>query len=198
MKLVPVCLLCVLSVLAHSSSAQTGTPQEPDVNPGRPTVSSPATLTPVGYLQFESGELFAQHSSEFSKRFGTGLVTKLSVLPRLELFLQTEPLAISQSDRLTAIHEGEIFIGAQGVLISGDGSRPTIAVSYTRRVHASVAPELDVGTFRQSASVLLSQDLDGLHIDTNGTLTEQAQGVVRRAQFGQRYSVSAIQVPASG
>jgi hypothetical protein len=92
----------------------------------------------------------------------------------------------------------EIFIGAQGVLISGDGSRPTIAVSYTRRVHASVAPELDVGTFRQSASVLLSQDLDGLHIDTNGTLTEQAQGVVRRAQFGQRYSVSAIQVPASG
>jgi hypothetical protein len=112
LKLVPVCLLCVLSVLAHSSSAQTGTPQEPDVNPGRPTVSSPATLTPVGYLQFESGELFAQHSSEFSKRFGTGLVTKLSVLPRLELFLQTEPLAISQSDRLTAIHEGEIFIGA--------------------------------------------------------------------------------------
>ena len=55
-------------------------------NPGRPTVSRPATLTPVGYLQFENGALFAEDSIEFS----------VSVLSRLELFLQSEPLAISQ------------------------------------------------------------------------------------------------------
>jgi hypothetical protein len=47
-------------------------------------VSTPATLTPVGYLQFENGALFAEDSTEFSKRIGIGQVTKLSVLPRLE------------------------------------------------------------------------------------------------------------------
>ena len=75
----------------------------PEANPGRPTVSTPATLTPVGYLQFENGVLFAEDSSEFSKRAGIGQVTKLSVLPRLELFLQSEPLAITQV--LAASHE---------------------------------------------------------------------------------------------
>ena len=30
---------------------------EPEANPARPTVSTPATLTPVTYLQFETGSL---------------------------------------------------------------------------------------------------------------------------------------------
>jgi hypothetical protein len=34
-------------------------PNAPDANPARPTVSTPATLTPVGYLQFENGVLYA-------------------------------------------------------------------------------------------------------------------------------------------
>src|SRR2546428_1072401 len=42
----------------------------PDANPGRPTVSTPATLTPVGYLQFESGFTAAGDSPEFSSRYG--------------------------------------------------------------------------------------------------------------------------------
>jgi len=29
--------------------------QEPTANPGRPTIATPATLTPVGYIQFETG-----------------------------------------------------------------------------------------------------------------------------------------------
>jgi hypothetical protein len=33
--------------------------EAPETNPGRPTVSTPATLTPVGYLQFETGILAA-------------------------------------------------------------------------------------------------------------------------------------------
>jgi hypothetical protein len=41
----------------------------PAANPGRPTVSTPATLTPVGYLQFETGGLYAQISPEFTTRF---------------------------------------------------------------------------------------------------------------------------------
>jgi hypothetical protein len=190
LKIVPICLLCMLSTFAQLSRAQSGTPSVPEANPGRPTVSTPATLTPVGYQQFENGVLFAEHSTEFSKRTGIGQVTKLSVLPRLELFLQSEPLAISQSKERTAVHEGEVFAGVQSVLFVGDESRPTVSISYVRRVHTSVAPELDVGTFRQSTSILMSEDLHGFHFDTNGILAEQVQGAVRRAQFGQTLSIS--------
>jgi hypothetical protein len=190
LKIVTICLLCMLSAFARLSPAQSGTPSEPEANPGRPTVSTPATLTPVGYLQFENGVLFAENSTEFSKRVGISQVTKLSVLPRLELFVQSEPLAISQSKDQTAVHEGEVFVGVQSVLFAGDESRPTVSISYIRRVHTSVAPELDVGTFRQSTSILLSEDLHGFHFDTNGILAEQVQGDVRRAQFGQTLSIS--------
>jgi hypothetical protein len=190
LKIVPISLFSVLSVLAQPSRAQSGTTPVPEANPGRPTVSTPATLTPVGYLQFENGALFAEDSTEFSKRVGVGQVTKLSVLPRLELFLQSEPLAIGQSKDRTVVHEGEVFAGVQSVLFVGDGSRPTVSFSYVRRIHTSVAPELDVGTFRQSTSILLSEDLHGFHFDTNGILAEQVQGDVRRAQFGQTLSIS--------
>jgi hypothetical protein len=50
---------------ATKSDAQ---PDEPEANPARPTVSNPATLTPVGYLQFETGTLGATNSPEFSTR----------------------------------------------------------------------------------------------------------------------------------
>src|ERR1700746_2084516 len=190
LKIVPILFFFILSVLAQLSRAQSGTTPVPEANPGRPTVSTPATLTPVGYLQFENGALFAQNSTEFSKRIGIGQVTKLPVHPRLELFLQTEPLAISQFKDRTAVHEGEVFAGVQSVLFAGGESRPTVSISYVRRVHASVAPELDVGTFRQSASILLSEDLHGFHFDTNGIFSEQVQGAVRRAQFGQTLSIS--------
>jgi hypothetical protein len=180
----------MLCAFAQLSSAQSATTSVPDANPGRPTVSTPATLTPVGYLQFENGALFAQDSTEFSNRIGVSQVTKLTVLPRLELFLQTEPLAISQMQNQTAVHEGEVFAGMQGVLFSGGESKPAVSVSYIRRLHASVAPELDIGTFRQSGSILLSGDLHGFHVDTNGIITEQIQGQIHRGQFGQTLSVS--------
>jgi len=105
----------MLYVFPQSSAAQSGASAVPDANPVRPTVSTPATLTPVGYLQFENGTLSAEHSTEFSNRFGVSQVTKLTVHPRLELFLESEPLAISQAENQTAVHEGEVFAGAQGV-----------------------------------------------------------------------------------
>jgi hypothetical protein len=109
LKIVPIFLLGMLSVLAQLSSAQSGTTSEPEANPGRPTVSTPATLTPVGYLQFENGALFAQDSTGFSNRTGVSQVTKLSVLTRLELFLQSEPLANFRGGMafLAAIREGQ-------------------------------------------------------------------------------------------
>ena len=147
MKIVSIFLLGMLSVLAPLSSAQSGTTSEPEANPGRPTVSTPATLTPVGYLQFENGVLFAQNSTEFSSRKGVSQVTKLSVLPRLELFLQSEPLAISQSKDQTAVHEGEVFAGVQSVLFAGDESRPTVSISYVRRVHTVLPRNLTLAPF---------------------------------------------------
>ena len=188
MKFVPIWLFLMLYIFTQLSFAQSGTTSVPDANPGRPTVSTPATITPVGYLQFENGALFAQDSTEFSDRIGVSQVTKLSVLPRLELFLQSEPLAIGQAQAQTAVHEGEVFAGAQGVLFAGGKSRPTVSASYIRRVHVSVAPELDIGTFRQSSSILLSDDLYGFPIDTNGIVAEQVQGGVHRAN---RFLVSA-------
>ena len=155
-----------------------------EATPGRPTVSAPAALTPIGYLQFENGTLLAEHSTEFSNRFGVSQVTKLAVHPRLELLLESEPLAISQSEDQTAVHEGEVFAGVQSVLFSGTASRPTVSVSYIRRVHVSVAPELDIGSFRQLGLFLLSDDIHGFHVDMNGIVAEQAQDGVRRAQFG--------------
>ena len=190
MKFASICLLTTLCALPQISAAQLGSSSVPDANPGRPTVSTPATLPPVGYLQFENGGVFAEQSPEFSNRVGTSQVTKLSVVPRLELFLQSEPLAISTSEGQTSVHEGEVFAGVQTAVLSGSESRPSLSISYTRRLHVSVAPEFDIGTFRQSASILLSDDLGGFHVDTNGIFAEQIQGAVHRAQFGQTLSIS--------
>jgi hypothetical protein len=40
-------------------SSQAASSEVPEANPARPTVSTSATLTPAGYLQFENGGLFA-------------------------------------------------------------------------------------------------------------------------------------------
>ena len=81
-------LLFVARICAQSSTAET-----PEANPGRPTVSTPATLTPVGYLQFENGGLYAETSPEFTTLFGINQVTKLTVASRLQLLALSEPLA---------------------------------------------------------------------------------------------------------
>src|SRR6266567_1749400 len=76
-------ILPALLVASIGASAQSdpdaGADAGPAANPGRPTVSTPATLTPVGYLQFETGILGATHSPEFSSRYGFNEVMKLSV-----------------------------------------------------------------------------------------------------------------------
>jgi hypothetical protein len=131
----------------------------------------------------------SQKSRQDFRSAGIGQVTKRSVLPSLELFLQSEPLAMIQSKDQGAAHGGDVFAGVQSVLFAGDESPPTIPMSYGRRVHISVAPELDVGIFRQSAAILLSEDLRGFHFATNGILAEQVQGDIRRALFAQALSI---------
>ena len=166
------------------------TPETPEANPARPTVSTPATLSPQGYLQFENGTLGASDSPEFDTRVGVNQVTKLAVLPRLELFLQSEPLVRSRDVTDRELQPGEVFAGFQGVLLPGSGSRPTVSVSYIRRLYASPAPELDLGTFRQSGLLLISFDFKGFHFDTNGIFSEQIEGIVHRLQYAQTLSIS--------
>jgi hypothetical protein len=179
---------CTPSIRAQSSAVES-----PEANPGRPTVSTPATLTPVGYLQFENGGLYAESSPEFNTRFGVNQVTKFTVASRLQLLALTEPFvhaAGATGDALSGNRPGEVFAGLQAVALPGEGYKPTVSLSYIRRLYESPAPEIDIGTFRQSALFLVSDDLGGFHFDINGIFTEQAAGIVRRGQFGQTLSVS--------
>lgn len=183
-------LFLILVVCVPSGAAQSEPPDDPEANPGRPTVSTPATLTPVGYLQFESGVLGASHSPEFSSRYGFNEVMKLSVTPRLELIASTEPLVHYRADGTSANGTAEVFLGAQAVVSHGEGSKPTIAASYFRRVYDGGVPEVDFGSPRNSFLLLASADVKGFHYDANAIFNEQTQGVVHRAQFGQTLSIS--------
>jgi hypothetical protein len=190
-----VLVLAVLPCLCIAQSAASDpqpAPDTPEANPARPTVSTPATLPPAGYLQFETGSLGAITSPEFGTRIGINQVTKLAFTPRLELFFMTEPYVHSSnsSGGDKQIHPGEVWLGAQVVVLPADGARPTIAVSYVRRLYESPAPELDMGTNRQSGTLLLSNEVAGFHYDANFIITEQTEFGTRRAQIAQTLSIS--------
>jgi len=144
-------------------------------------------LTPVGYLQFENGVLYATDSPEFSKRLGVNQVTKLSINERMEVLALFEPFTHSSGAAVSGNRPGEVFAGTQAVILPGDDERPTISGQYLRRLYASPAPEFDLGPFVQSATILLSDDLGGFHFDVNGLVTEQQDDKTkaRRAQFAQ-------------
>lgn len=191
-----VCSLASLGILLLSLStalnAQDAPPDTPEANPARPTVSTPATLTPAGYLQFENGALFADRSPEFSRRLGIEQVTKLSIDTRVQLLVLFEPFTHSTGAAVSGNRPGEEFAGMQFVLLPGKGKRPTLSAQYLRRLYASPAPELDLGTFVQSAAILLSDDIGGFHFDMNGLAMEQQDDTtkVRQVQFAQTLSVS--------
>jgi hypothetical protein len=173
--------------------AQADADEVPEANPARPTVSTPATLTPVGYLQFENGALEAAGTAEFQKQLGINQVTKLTVAPRLQLLVLSEPFTHTSgaADKdLTANLPGDVFAGAQVVVLPGEGRKPTVSLSYIRNICAGSAPNTDVGSFRQNAIFLFSEDLGGFHFDINALFAEQVDGRLRRGQFGQTLSVS--------
>jgi len=183
-------LWVALTLFARPAPAQEETSVEPDANPGRPTVSTPATLTPKGYLQFETGALRADHSPEFSSRFGFNEVMKLSVTSRLELLASGEPWARYTADGRTANRVADIFAGAQAVVRKGEGAAPTVAVSYFHRAYDGGAPELDFGSPINSFLLLASADVKGFHYDANAMFNELVDRSVRRGQFGQSLSIS--------
>jgi hypothetical protein len=179
-----------LAFTLQPAAAQSESAQEPEANPGRPTVSTPATITPVGYLQFETGFIPAYHSPEFSSRYSLDEVIKLAVARRLQVLTVAEPIAHFTADGMTANRVADIFLGAQGVLYRGEGASPTVAVSYFHRVYDGGAPEFDLGSPSNSFLVLASADVKGFHYDANAFFTELEEGPVRRAQFGQSLTIS--------
>jgi hypothetical protein len=110
-----------LLISALSADSQIVPDPVPEANPARPTVSTPATLTPTGYLQFETGSLGATTSPEFGTRIGINQVTKLTVLPRLELLVLTEPYIHSSNNKGgdKEIHPGEVFCRRPGGPFAG-------------------------------------------------------------------------------
>ena len=181
-------LICFL--LVRPAVAQSQSDDEPEANPGRPTVSTPAKLTPIGYLQFESGFTGAHNSPEFSLRYSFNQVLKLSVTRRLELLASGEPVAHFTADGTTANRVADVFLGAQGVLYQGEGTKPTLAVSYFHRVYDGGAPEFDFGSPTNSLLLLASADVKGFHYDANAFFTELVADPVRRGQFGQSLTIS--------
>jgi hypothetical protein len=163
---------------------------EPAANPARPTVSTPATLTPVGFLQFENGGMNAWHSPEFSTQLNFNEVVKVAVASRLELMAVTEPVARSKAAGKIGTASGGYALGGQAVLRPGEGAHPTFAASYLRQVYGGSAPDLDLGSPNDSVVFLASADVWGFHYDTNAMFNRMTQNGVTRPQFGQTLSVS--------
>jgi len=173
------------------AAAQQQPADDPVANPGRPTISTPATLVPVGYLQFETGFLAAWRSPEFSSQSSLSDVVRFSISRRIELLAEAGPYAHSRVRDQASDATGDLLLGFQGVVRRGAGARPTIALSYLGRVHNGSAPNLDIGGPSHSVILLFSADVKGFHYDTNYLFNEvKASPAVRRAQFGQTLSVS--------
>jgi hypothetical protein len=184
-------IAATLCFLAGTALAQS-TPQQnvPEANPARPTVANPATLTPVGYLQFETGALGAQDSPEFSTRKEFNEVIKLTVHPRLQFLLASEPLVRTSVAGRRAEGFGDAFVGVQAVVLPGAKDRPTVALSYIRQVRDGGLPDFDSGSALNSMVLLVSGDAAGFHVDINGMFNEVVDQKLRRAQFGQTISIS--------
>jgi hypothetical protein len=182
-------------------AAQTGTgvqktagsapPEEdPVANPARPTISTPAELTPVGYVQFETGFQEAWHSPEFSSQSSLNEVVKLALSRRIELITASEPFAHSQAADQPADGTGDTALGLQAVVHHGYGAHPTIAMSYFGRIYSGDTPDVDIGSYRNSVIVLFSADVGGFHYDTDYLFNEVVDHSIRRAQYGQTLSIS--------
>jgi hypothetical protein len=159
-------------------------------NPGRPTISTPATLTPVGYLQFENGLLGAWHSPEVTTEWGFNETAKLAVTPRLQLLAVTEPVTRSKIAGQLSTDPGGIALGGQVVLHSGEKTNPTVSASYFRQVYGGSAPDIDIGSAVDSVLLLASADVWGFHYDTNAIFSRMTQNAVSRPQFAQTLSIS--------
>ncbi len=153
------CTFAAVAQQQPGTTTQGAQPDAPVANPGRPTVATPATLTPVGYFQFETGFLAAWHSPEVSYQGNLNEVVKFSVSRWIELLVEAEPYAHSHAEGAPTNAPGGVALGIQGIIHHGEGARPTIALSYFGQVYSGEAPDLDIGSFTNSVLLLASADV---------------------------------------
>ena len=166
------------------------TTEIPTADPARPTVSTPATLPPIGYLQFESGFLAAWHAPEVSSQQSLNEVVKMALMSRFQVLAAFEPIAHSRADGVSSNDAGDIDLGLQAVVYPGKDAKPTVSLAYLGRAYGGSAPDLDVTSFRNSAQLLVSADMKGFHYDNNYIFNEVIDGEIHRAVFGQTLSIS--------
>lgn len=201
---------------ATGALAQAAPDSPPSANPARPTVTNPATLSPVGYLQFEQGYLGSLNSPETATQYGVNQVTKLAVHPRLMLAVSSQPFAASTetADSPTSRDAGAVQAGFQAVLFTPTltpppaksptdaapeaqkSPVPTVAIGYYHTVYGGTAPDIDLGSATNTLLMLFSGDVGAFHYDTNYIVNEQdgdsniGAHTVHRAQFAQTLSVN--------
>jgi len=205
------------AALCCAAVASCAVGQAPTANPARPTVTNPATLPPVGYLQLEQGYLGSFDSPATDSQHGVNLVAKTAVLPRLMLEVQMQPWARSREVGESASEDGfgDVLLGGQAILYNAPESSdnvvkddvhrhayvrsatPTIALAYLGRVHSGTTSDIDLGSQSQTALILLSGHAPGIdvHYDSNLIVSGQSgdsvdgSHTIRRAQFGETLSI---------
>lgn len=212
------CILLAVALFpgATAAFAQSAPNPPPSANPARPTVTNPATLPPVGYLQFEQGYLGSLDSTETASQYGVNQVTKLAVHPRLMLAVSSQPFAASTAigSPGTSRDAGAIQAGFQAVLFTPTLTAlpaksltdaapeaqkspiPTVAIGYYHTVYGGTAPDIDLGSATNTLLLLFSGDIGAFHYDTNYIVNEQdgdsniGPRTIHRAQFAQTLSVN--------
>ena len=106
-----------------SNPPPSAAPDDAVANPARPTVSTPATLTPVGYFQFETGVLAAWNSPDVSSQQNLNEVIKFSVSRWIELLVAAEPYAHSHASDGPTNGSGDVDLGIQGIIHHGEGAQ---------------------------------------------------------------------------
>jgi hypothetical protein len=184
-------IIGIVAAIAVASTAFAQTTQDsPAANPGRPTVSSPAALAPVGFLQFETGIVRATDSPNgVASRVGVSNVTKLAVHKRVQLFASFEPAVRSRMDDVVLSQAGGISAGVQIVIAQGSSGRK-LGASYSRSLYGGNAPDLDLGSAKQTVLLLASTDAGGFHADFNVFLNDQEDERGHRLQNGTTICVS--------
>jgi hypothetical protein len=185
----PILTCAALAMLTAAGHAQDH--GIPEANPGRPTVSTPATLTPRGYLQFETGLLQAWDFADFSQRLSVVNVTKIAVHPRLLFSVGLEPYVRFSRDDPGRNAAGGTLVGTQVVMVDGGSERPTFSVGYSYSVFGGNAPDLDIGSARHSFTVLGTDEIGPVHVDANLMFNRQVGDDIDPAvQYGQTLSVA--------
>jgi hypothetical protein len=186
-------LLAIAAVAQQSPKATDQSVHDPDApiaNPGRPTISTPATLIANGYFQLETGLLSAWTSPEFSSQTSINEVVKFAVSRRIELLAGIEPIAHSRVGGRSSNDTGGVSLGVQAVLFPGEGAKPTISGSYFHSVYGGNVLDLDIGSSTNSVLLLASADVRKFHYDANLFFNEVVNDPIRRGQFGQSLSLS--------